>query len=593
MLSNSFVLAPPPVETLLYGDTGNLGLWPNEIKNSAELQKQTEARSRLYTALNSVFKRIGNPVIEITDAISSETIAREDATALYRELADFLEEDALNKRFVLYLPFEILPHRQWKFASRALNEAIAEFTYTYMKRWDELLSVNDVRANFLDGNVLEPELRIEPLMRVAKAAHFIPFLVAKDLIPPSLVRDLIDESPGSVLQKSVIDALPVLVDLGFLTAYEAGKIIMASGVHETHEFSLSPAYITPARAQWLAQEKEQKRIALDAKAIAERIVRGHLQPHHFEVSVQKHVMALAIIHGVRIAVETAARAVTEEAAKILYQRYEPILLVLWRQEASAAAKDAVTSAWAHLYHLNIISREYIEQQGVFIPDFDAPFAKNMKLIEEDIGAFKDILERMQSEPELSQLLYPACILFGSRVKGYGTSTADLDVAVFVKPEVSMMEKRPELQKRLKELFTHGNAHGKAVEFWLTEKEGGLEVMCMPRPDTAMGDSMLVHVLFGGAWYGEEHAIRELYDKVLTPYLYAKDEENRRTWLEEMERDTLLYRLLHKGYARFFPEQGGVHTRNAAAIDGQSVFYDSGYRQLAAKLFIKKVFLPRL
>ena len=65
------------------------------------------------------------------------------------------------------------------------------------------------------------------------------------------------------------------------------------------------------------------------------------------------------------------------------------------------------------------------------------------------------------------------------------------------------------------------------------------------------------------------------------------------WLEEMERDSLQYRLLHKGFERYFPIQSPMNTVHGHAIDGQSAFYDSRYRRIATELFIRRVFLPQL
>jgi hypothetical protein len=61
----------------------------------------------------------------------------------------------------------------------------------------------------------------------------------------------------------------------------------------------------------------------------------------------------------------------------------------------------------------------------------------------------------------------------------------------------------------------------------------------------------------------------------------------------MERDTLQYRLMHKGYERFFPAYGGMKTPHGDRIDGESIFWDSGYRDAAIKLFANRVFLPKI
>jgi hypothetical protein len=57
----------------------------------------------------------------------------------------------------------------------------------------------------------------------------------------------------------------------------------------------------------------------------------------------------------------------------------------------------------------------------------------------------------------------------------------------------------------------------------------------------------------------------------------------------MERDTVLYRLLHKGYERYFPIQSPY--AGATAIDGDSAFYDPRFRRFATELYLGRVFLP--
>jgi len=202
------------------------------------------------------------------------------------------------------------------------------------------------------------------------------------------------------------------------------------------------------------------------------------------------------------------------------------------------------------------------------------------------------MQLIVTDSDLKKYLMPVIILFGSRIKGYGTQSADLDIAVFVRPDIPF-EDRPNMQKHLKKILSGEKIQGKALEFWLTHEGSVLRIQDFPDADAALGDSTLTHVLFGGVWCGMKESSHELHEKLLVPYLYATDQKKRKVWLEEIERDTLQYRLMHKGYERFFPKQGGMCTQNPDMIDSKSMFWDSGYRRLATKLFIKKVFLPQL
>lgn len=232
-----------------------------------------------------------------------------------------------------------------------------------------------------------------------------------------------------------------------------------------------------------------------------------------------------------------------------------------------------------------------------LPRFNTPFSEWRAEVNDDIKEVMPLIRVIESDPELAKYLYPVVILFGSRIKGYGAANANLDVAVFVKPDTPM-EQRTQMQGLLKRILTGEKIQGKALEFWLAKKGNDLYVRDFPNQDISLGDSTLVYVLFQGVWCGNDVSIRELHGNLLTGYLYSREKktgerDSRSIWLEEMERDTLQYRLMHRGYARFFPEQGGVRTAHSDRIDSRSMFWDLGYRRLGTKLFATKVFLPQL
>lgn len=136
-------------------------------------------------------------------------------------------------------------------------------------------------------------------------------------------------------------------------------------------------------------------------------------------------------------------------------------------------------------------------------------------------------------------------------------------------------------------------------FWLEDVkgDGNLSVHDWETPTTVDAESTWTHVLFGASWHGDNDTIVMLHKKLLTNYFYdpetmTKGKPTHERWLEELERDALQYRLLHKGYERYHP----VHTtqsKHSSNIDGESVFWDEGYRRTATKLFISRVFLPNL
>ncbi|MEI7995753.1 MAG: hypothetical protein WCH01_12710, partial [Methylococcaceae bacterium] len=102
----------------------------------------------------------------------------------------------------------------------------------------------------------------------------------------------------------------------------------------------------------------------------------------------------------------------------------------------------------------------------------------------------------------------------------------------------------------------------------------------------------VHELFNTAWIGDEKSIANIQHKLITCYFNEQNVDTRAKCIERLEQDLLQYRLMHKGYARHYPAYNERLPQDYE-IDGQSVFYDSGYRQIATKLFIDKVFIPKI
>src|SRR3989338_490059 len=603
----------PPAESLLH-NKDNSSAWPEGIKKNKELERNSRRRDVANKNLESLFTHIPLADMEIQTAIKTNLLEEKDVTATYESLSRLLE-DPSNDRLILYVPFELVPDQTWKPESKELREATQQFTRLYMEGWDRLLSVRDVRANFVDGDIPYRELRQAPLPRVVKAAHLIPKLVEKGLLSVSEVIQLMEDNQGSTLHESIANTLPVLADMGFIEkkqleieklpteALEKNK----NWIHDLpscmkQELASAnrklPKKLPVARTRWLKKEREREIVEKYAGEIADALAQNSLMPSDIEklASTSKdRLSTLTGINAIRKTVETLAHTDTEQAQTI-QKTYDPLIQELW-QNATPETKDALTSILSRWHAAGVVDKLYLEQFGIRIPKFDLPFSADNAEIKEELLEISPIIKAIELNPELAKFFYPAAILFGSRVKGYGTRTADLDVAVFVRPDTPI-EERPRAQKLLSKILAGEKIQGKALEFWLAREGDNLCIQDFPNPDTSLGDSNLPHVLFNGAWSGNKATIKELHEKLLPGYLYSKGKtvdgrDARKIWLEEMERDTLQYRLMHKGYAQFFPEQGGMHAKHADAIDGKSVFWDSGYRRLAIKLFIQKVFLPQL
>ena len=254
-----------------------------------------------------------------------------------------------------------------------------------------------------------------------------------------------------------------------------------------------------------------------------------------------------------------------------------LFTLIWGKSNLETREDLATILF-HWLSMGVIKESDLKVFNLKRPDLES--TQNDDITKE----VDDLNEKIKSNEELFRILYPVGIAFGSRVKGYAKLTADLDIAVFVRPGVPWTEKS-KIYKTL----------GKVTEFWLEEKDNDLVVRSMPLEENNVAEKDWIHIPLQGIWLGEPSQIRYLQQKFLPRYLNSTNRTERTTWLRQLELEALQYRLMHKGYARFYP----VNTADTATakysylIDSDSVFWDSGYRLLATKLFISRVFLPKM
>jgi hypothetical protein len=301
------------------------------------------------------------------------------------------------------------------------------------------------------------------------------------------------------------------------------------------------------------------------------------------------------MYGIGKAAEITAKTDPEKAAAII-RAYETDFLRLWAKD-EAGVRDALSSILSRLANLGVIGREVLRRFGIELPRLDALRSNSKRLIGTELRELAPAIASIETDPELSRFIYPAAILFGSRLKRYAKRNADLDVAVFVRENVSLGD-RAKVQRALSRIFSNKGIDGKVVEFWLAEKAGEFFIRDFPDPDVLLADSTWIHVLLGGVWFGKREVLREIYAKLLPGFIFSEGKtieggDARTAWLGGMEREVLQYRLMHKGYRRLYPEQGGIRGSRAEGLDPQSAFWDSGYRRVATKLFVSRVFLPQL
>ncbi|MCR4314589.1 MAG: nucleotidyltransferase domain-containing protein [Candidatus Uhrbacteria bacterium] len=580
-------------------------LWPKEVVQDKEFLNQIEERVRLNERLNKVLCALPRPDISLESVVAAGKLSEDQVADLYESLEKLLAEGSEYQRILLYLPFEFLPSVEWKPTGERLAHAAVTFRETYLAAWERLLVTHDVRANFVDGDVMDVETRKVDLPRVVKVAHLIPKLVEAGFMTVEAVQHRMDETDDTILRESIADTLPVLKDMGFLPgeseeiedAEEVGEVTLVSV-----ERTLSDAFIhiesddygdiTKKREVWLKQDGKRKAVDVASEMIRKAIEAGSLRG--FELEEASVGAKQAYIEGVRKAVEAKAHLDKETARQLLAQHRDALELI-WKTDLDL--RDVLAKTFFRLSGLGVTTQNQLKEHQLTLPALGGPFSENLEGIKEELVEVRRIVESLERHPELSKMVYPVVLVYGSRIKGYGSPESDIDVAVFVRPEVQGTNKT-RMRALLKEAFSHEKIGGEVTEFWMQAEGSHLRVVDPDRHDPMVGESYWTYVLFGAVWEGKQEAVAELQAKILPAYFYDDGKilygrPARGLGLEELERDTLQYRLMHKGYERFYPSYGGMNTPHADSIDGKSTFWDSGYRQMATKLYASRLFLPKL
>lgn len=157
------------------------------------------------------------------------------------------------------------------------------------------------------------------------------------------------------------------------------------------------------------------------------------------------------------------------------------------------------------------------------------------------------------------ITYNVAWLGGSRLKGYGRPDSDIDICI------------PTREKHLD--FENG-------------------ILVAPLPEIIKHPQDYAHEAFNTVWVGNQANILELQRTVLPIYFQTSNETIRRQTIERLEHDLLEYRLMHKGFARFYPDSNPEY-KKYTTMDGQSTFYETDYRIVASKIYANSIFLPRI
>jgi predicted nucleotidyltransferase len=597
--------------------------WPTNLVNLPVFREQIREHENIVLGFSNICSKVEvGKNIEV--AISETKISEAEAVKFYRELTEYLNEDESNNRVILYFPFELLPNPSMHQGLTEVDSVMRRFVETYKRAWLSLTGTHDVRANFVDGDVLEIDLRVGDLPRVVKAAHLIPLLLQRRIIEVKDIFELLKNSKDSLLIDDILDALTVSIEIGSLSIdqleiFEACdnsyirngiRLIKKTTTHENVEKESEagvalPSFkdiferlerdlasipkhrhgATPERIAWLNQADVQSAITKSGECICKILLIGENLPDHQDLQVNE---IFACIEGLRLASirNRDVYGTNKEWVETLYTEH-------------ANFREAIRLMYIHLYHSGTIDETTLDSKGIDIPKLTGNLSENLKSKKELTREILHMTEMIKRDPFLANRVYPIVLVFGSTLKGYGLESADLDVAVFIKPKTARDDK-DQVKRRLANIFNNEKIGGKSTLFWLnsTSDNDKLEIQNWDGEDFSDGEKSWTHVLFGASWFGNKKDIGDLHSNLLPNYFYdpgtlIKGQPARQRWLEELERDNLQYRLLHKGFGRFYSVTSQVTTKQADLIDGDTAFYDPRYRRLATQLYLEKVFLPKL
>lgn len=256
----SFV-SPSVNQMLLSGEPGFVDELCDDEFEREKLIEQIEFRQRCSRDISNYFAQLPSPTITPTEALTQGLSNAEKINCMYESLSEILKDPDCG-RLALYLPFELLGEKDEDVSSKIAN-SMNSFKEDYLNAWGNLLTTHDMRANFVDGDVFEVDARPDDPPRVVKAAHLSPWLIKAGLIEPSDLVYFMDHSKDPILQRSILDTVPVIESMGLLSG--ADKMYFEY-MDETvpKQAPQEPLYVSEGRKAWLASEGAyQKRLFQD------------------------------------------------------------------------------------------------------------------------------------------------------------------------------------------------------------------------------------------------------------------------------------------------------------------------------------------
>ncbi len=570
------------------------------VLGNPKLIEQAKERRELHSLFEEVYEKVTDVNLDIEQAIKTELIRGATVNKMYDTISDFLERDENNIRLLLYLPFELLPNliNQNQTTLRNISSA-RRFGNIYREAWIKLLHEVEPRANFVDGDVFEPGLP-EPEV-ICKAGHFISEILAKGIISTTDVVNLMDIIQDPRIIKPMAEGAMVARENNLINDNDWEKIDEIVGRKLQHS-KLGPnnhdealfEKVSPERTKWLKKVEKEKKNNFMAGIISDKIQKSGIFSLDLEIDNSSIDYRNCVVLGIIKAGETLFDLDNEQATELT--KSAQVIFEKFLDTDSLEIQDMLVCGLNRWVRKGVVGKDYLDDLGVKMVDLSSSFSLDIRAATEDFKLFLDAAKKIQEDPLLSKTLYPAFLVFGSRIKGYADTTSDYDTAMFFRASAKP-EERNQIRSRLIQLVPEIGKIDKVLEYWLEEADGKLKFRQLPENLMIIGKEQ-VHFFLGGVWIAQTNEYMQIYEDILLNYLdetkdIVEGKEVRSALLGRIELDNLQYRLMHKGYRKFFPEWKRQGTKNSDLIDWKSDFWDPGYRRVATKLFLSRVFLPDL
>lgn len=565
-----------PISEVLQEPASSRELFEGVVDDIELLIKQIEHRRVLSKAIRKILDLL-EPCQEISTLIFEKQASELDIENFYIALGDLLSGE--YRRLLLYLPFELLPSLKMAVESEGAESAIRRFIGIYREAWFSLLGELDVRANFVDGDVMEVEYREGDLPRVPKVLHLAPGLLEKGILLRSEVDELATcDGEIGMCAKQMLE----LSELRTCEAENNTSISVPDVLAKLRVDILRAEQAvydapTPRRCVWLKDKATNKIISECVGVLTNAdLGNGFREILGMFTDPDWYVRRVCLDAAVSIVVANSD-----------IKKYIQLLKSLELAAASLGMDDDLKRAYRQIYEAEAISERFMSARGIPVGVIDGSYLENLVNMVDVTERANIMLGHIAEDELLSEHLYPVALLYGSRVKGYGVDGSDQDVAILIRPQTPQSE-RDQIRDRLKHHMNDDEFE--PIEFWLEEEDSGLVVADIS--DHLAGDKYWVHMFSGALWMGNHDEIVELQRSILPQYFRTNDGD-RRYYLERLEQDVIQYRLLHKGFNRIFVRSERPKWTTSRDVDGDGAFWDPRFRQLATKLFVDRVFLPGL